>query len=76
MDKKFGGLGGPLDDVLTNVVELGQVDQLADLGDALGSQTSGNGVVGEAGYLVSFSPFFTITTEMTERLRLCSPVRR
>ena len=43
---------GPLDDVLANVVELGQVEQLADLGGALGSQTAGNGVVGEAGDLV------------------------
>jgi hypothetical protein len=43
---------GPLDDVLANVVVLGQVKQLADLGGSLGPESAGNGAVGKAGDLV------------------------
>ena len=40
-----------LDDVLANIVVLGQVEELPDLGGTLGSETTGNGAVGKAGNL-------------------------
>lgn len=40
-----------LDDVLANIVVLGQVEELPDLGSTLGSETAGNGAVGKAGNL-------------------------
>jgi len=40
------------DDILANVVILGQVEQLPDLGGSLGPETAGDGVVGEAGNLL------------------------
>merc|ERR1712111_12821 len=39
----------PLDHVLANIVVLSQVKQLADLWSTLGSQTTGNGVIGKSG---------------------------
>merc|ERR1719454_1895059 len=38
----------PLDDVLADVIILGQVKQLPDLAGALGSQPAGDGVVGQS----------------------------
>ena len=43
---------GTLDHVLAHVVILAEVEQLADLGGSLGSQSTGNGVVSEAGDFV------------------------
>merc|ERR1719418_236062 len=43
---------GPLDHVLAHVVVLGQVEKLADLGGTLGSQTTRDGGIGEAGNVV------------------------
>ena len=44
----------PLDDVLANIVLLGQVEQLPNLAGTLGSQPARDGVVGQSGNL-SFS---------------------
>ena len=41
----------PLDDVLANIVLLGQVEQLPDLAGTLGSQPARDGVVGQSGNL-------------------------
>ena len=41
----------PLDDVLANIVLLGQVEQLPDLAGTLGSQPARDGVVGQSGDL-------------------------
>merc|ERR1719442_170631 len=41
----------PLDDVLAHVVLLGQVEKLPDLAGALGSESPGDGVVGQPGDL-------------------------
>merc|ERR1719270_1861456 len=41
----------PLDDVLANIVLLGQVEQLPNLAGTLGSQPAGDGVVGQSGNL-------------------------
>ena len=42
---------GSLDDVLADIVLLAQVEELLDLGSPLGTETAGDGVVGEAGNL-------------------------
>ena len=42
---------GSLDDVLADIVLLAQVEEPPDLGSPLGSETAGDGVVGEAGNL-------------------------
>jgi len=41
----------PLDDVLPDIIALAQVEELADVGGTLGSQTPGDGVVGQSGDL-------------------------
>lgn len=38
----------PLDHVLTYIILVGQVEKLANLASPLGSQTTGNGFVGQA----------------------------
>ena len=50
----LGGLGGlaltvAADDVLGDVIFLGEAEELADLGGTLGTQTAGGGLIGEAG---------------------------
>lgn len=52
----LGGLGGlaltlAANDVLGDVVVLGETEQLTDLGGALGTQATGGGLVGETGNL-------------------------
>merc|ERR1712173_371414 len=42
---------GPLNDILANVILLGQVEKLPDLAGTLGSQPAGDGVVGQSGDL-------------------------
>lgn len=44
---------GALDHVLTHIVLLAQVEQLADLGGTLGAQAAGHGAVGQPGDLLS-----------------------
>ena len=41
----------PLDDVLANIILLGQVEQLPNLAGTLGSQPARDGVVGQSGNL-------------------------
>ena len=48
----FLGRQRSLDHVLANVVSFAQVEQLPDLGGALGAQTPGDGVVGQSGDLL------------------------
>merc|ERR1712211_119281 len=42
---------GPLNDILANVILLGQVERLPNLAGTLGSQPAGDGVVGQSGNL-------------------------
>ena len=46
----LGGQGTP-DDVLTDIIVLGQVEQLPDLAGSLGPESPGDGVVGQPGDL-------------------------
>jgi len=45
------GRQGPLDDVSPDIVALAQVEELPDVGGTLGSQSPGDGVVGQSGDL-------------------------
>ena len=76
----LGGLGGlalafTANDVLGDVVVLGESEQLTDLGGALGAQTTGGSLIGESGNLsVTLFYFYTNlkfkTFETTSNLRV------